>query len=227
MKKTHYVRECLLKHPYLIPKLLKNKNYNPKITKGILYNMIPLRSSIEIECITSLSNVLKRNFNTMQKRYDIFEYSDDKREIKSNKICEHRISILNYSQALGLYKILEDMKKYCKLNMRSGIHIHINASNIINIDYLKDSTKYFIINDYLTDQLDKLEQIFGEYKGRHNRKLVNIEQKNSWINIRYRQFNTIEFRIAPMTFEYETIIKWIIECNKIVKQLHFELKVPY
>ncbi len=226
MNKSQYTRECLLRHPLLISKLLKDKSFNPKITKGILYNMIPFRSSIEIECIKSLSCSLNkyRDHRLMIRKYNIFDYSDDHSRYKS--ICEHRISIRNYSQAAGLYRILQDMKKYCLLNPKSGIHLHINANKIVNIRFLNKKDDYEKVEKFLSSKLNTLEEIFGKYEGNFNCKNVTFEQKNSWINVRYN-LGSIEFRIAPMTFDYETIILWIIRCNQIVKQLHKKLQILY
>ena len=227
MNKTQYVRECLLEHPLLIPKLIKNPSFDPKITKGILYDMIPVRSSIEIECFNSLSRVYnQRDFPTMAKKYDILTYRDDRST--GSQYCEHRLSIQNYSQASGLYKALLDMKKHCQLNPGSGIHIHINApkiSNIPSIEYNREFRNKIVI--FFNSRFDQIEELFGKYTGTYNEKSVRFENKGSWINIRYYTFSSIEFRTAPMTFEYTTIIKWIIGCNKIVKDLHKELKLPY
>jgi hypothetical protein len=231
MNKSQYTRECLLSAPLLISKLLKDKSFNPKITKGILYNMIPFRSSIEIECITSLSRILnakQRDYSIkIADKYDIFDYSDDKQRLQSKEVCEHRISIRNYSQASGLYKILQDMKKYCTLNPGSGIHLHIDANKIINNDYLLKGNNVDIVTNYLNPYLYTLEEIFGKYPGTFNYKRIGLEDKHAWINIRYQYLHSIEFRIAPMTFDYETIILWIIKCNQIVKQLHKKLRISY
>jgi hypothetical protein len=162
----------------------------------------------------------------MPKKYDILEYSDDRLRLKSKDICEHRISIRNYSQAAGLYKILQDMKKYCTLNPGSGIHLHIDAHKITNHNFIRSGNNQQKIEDFLTSKLDTLEDIFGKYTGCYNRKEVRFENKSSWINIRYNM-DSIEFRIAPMTFEYETVILWIIQCNQIVKQLHKKLGISY
>jgi len=220
----------------LISTLLKDKSFNPKITKGILYNMIPFRSSIEIECITSLSRVLnvdtlghsKYPYNQiMTKKYDIYDYRDDRNRLQSKSICEHRISIRNYSQAAGLYKILQDMQKYCKLNPKSGIHLHIDAPKIANYAFIALNNNQDRLNYFLRKKLDILEEIFGEYNGKINSKRIGYEDKHSWINIRYDSKHSLEFRIAPMTFDYETIILWIVKCNQIVKQLHKKLKISY
>jgi hypothetical protein len=228
MNKTQYVRECLLEHPLLIPKLLKNPAFDSKITKGIMYDMIPFRSSVEIECIKSLSRTLspfEKNNTYLKRRYDIIDYSDDRNASKS--MSEHRISIINYSQASGLYKVLFDMKKHCQLNEASGIHIHIDAHKIAKEKFLLTDRNLEKTRKFLESKLNYIDSIFGGYKGRYNDKGIGFESKSYWINIRYKNLGTIEFRTAPMTFEYSTIIKWIVECNKIVKELHKELKVSY
>lgn len=227
MNKSQYTRECLLKHPCLISKLIKDKSFDPKITKGILFGMIPFRSSIEIECFKSLSKIKNKLDREMKQHYDVYDYSDDHNNIRSKEICEHRISIMNYSQAAGLYKILQDMKKYCKLNPESGIHVHIDAWKIANRNFLRENMHEQKVYDFLYSKLNELEDIFGEYKGEYNTRDVYFQQRGSWINVQYEQFGSIEFRIGTMTFDYETIIMWIIKCNKIVKELYRTLKVSY
>jgi hypothetical protein len=235
LNKSQYTRECLLKHPLLISKLLKDKSFNPKITKGILYGMIPFRSSVEIECIKSLGQTFVHKytnnrgnelFTKLKEKYDLYDYNDDFTYDKKS-LCEHRISIINYSQAAGLYKVLEDMKKYCKLNMSSGIHIHIDAHKISNHNFLSTGDNLRKVERFLASNLDTLEEIFGKYEGEYNEKYVHFDERRSWINVQYREFGSIEFRIAPMTFDYETIIMWIIKCNKIIKELYKEFRISY
>jgi hypothetical protein len=143
-----------------------------------------------------------------------------------DSINEHRISIRNYSQASGLYKTLELMKERCIPNYGSGCHIHIdmtktfNYLNSIDPDILTNSNKnqqiLNYIEKYVTD--GTLDRIFGEYTGKYNHQNVGIDNKRCKITIR-PVYNTIEFRTAPMSFEYTTIIKWFIECNKICSDI--------
>lgn len=201
---------------------------NPKVTMGVLHKMLPLRVSVEIECINSLSrfygeqnNILHRN-REKQRRFHVIEYSDDER--RKTEMSEHRISIQGYKQALGLYKILHEMKKACLNNPESGIHIHVDTIHFTdklnhrsreNRDKLDELLKV-----YLTTRLDDTYNLFDScYTGTYNNKEVRISEKGSWVNIRsdWNSYGTIEFRIGYCTFEYEKIMEWMIGCTRIVK----------
>lgn len=224
--KTDKVRLAVKRYPYLIPAYLKPINgFNPKITMGIMSSMLPYRSSVEIECINSLRREKidsikdnKREFKAyyyrhfLHKKFNVNKYDDDFGV--QNNMSEHRIDIINYKQLLGLYNILTEMNKVCKLNPDSGIHIHIDISHL-NIKG-SNSKFYEALQEYLETRLDDVYAIFDScYTGIYNARGVTINQKSAWVNIR-SQLNSVEFRIGYCTFEYTKIIEWMIACNKII-----------
>jgi hypothetical protein len=210
MNKTKFTKELVLNDPLVIPLILKRKDFNEKITKGIIYKMIPFRSSIEIEANGSLNNLVNES------NIDILSYEESM--LYEEEGTEFKISIKNYEQIIGLYQILELLKKNCSLNPKSGIHIHINlGKKYIDIIYntrhriLYNLEKFFFFEYYLN--IHKLDN----YKGKYNKDLIGCNNKNCKININ-PFFESIEFRTFPMTFEYKEIIKWIVELNQVVKR---------
>lgn len=238
LNQAQKVRNAVLTAPYLIPKLMKPP-YNPMITKHILKTMVGRSTGIEIECFGSLGyqfvetkdmryphtsinhkiDVLVENY------YSITDYAEDqpssynnyckysKQNNDDNGFNEHKIRISDYKQLPGLFEILGDMKKYCRLNMQSGIHLHIDISaeyNRINITKLAET---------ITTRMDDIENIFypnSKYDFDFNTdRRCGTSKGHNWIAI--RNYKTVEFRIAPMTFEYSEIVRWIVECQKIVR----------
>lgn len=124
---------------------------------------------------------------------------------------EIRVSIINGYQLKGLYKIMNLMKQYCEIPVGGGIHIHVDFSKY----YCNENNQ--IAYKYITNRLDEVANIFPEYTGTYNKKRVGLSQKASWVNISNKQ--SIEFRIAPLTFNYETLLDWIIKVNKFVSKL--------
>ena len=226
LNKTQKVKNALLLEPYLIKHYLKRKDYDKKITKGILRKMLPLRSSIEIECISSLKiNCSISNYSLLKK--GVIDLDDDNNTC-INEYCEHRISICDYKQALGLYNILKEMKKYCKLNPISGTHIHIDYSSILcSLSITDTDSFYHILRDEFDKELDTVYQIFGsKYNGVFNRKITRINYKGSWISIR-TNLRSIEYRIGDCTFEYNEIIKQMIDLNKLTIKVFKRAKTIY
>jgi hypothetical protein len=215
MNKTKFTKKLVLNDPLVIPLILKRKDFNEKITKGIMYKMIPFRSSIEIEANGTLDNLINES------NIDILSYEEStllENEYEYEEGTEFKISIKNYEQIIGLYQILELLKKNCSLNTQSGIHIHINlGKKYVDIIYntghriLYNLEKFFSPEYYLN--IHKLDN----YKGKYNKNLVGYNNKNCKININ-SLFYSIEFRTFPMTFEYKEIIKWIVELNQVVKR---------
>lgn len=128
---------------------------------------------------------------------------------------ELRVSISDYTQLSGLYDVLKLFKESCYLPEGGGIHIHIDFS-----EYRKSRNNRLKSKKWLTKHLDEVEDIFPKYNGTYNNKSVGIKQKGTYVNI--SRHGTIEFRIAPLTFEYGTLIEWIVKCNKLVTRLIHE-----
>ena len=76
------------------------------------------------------------------------------------------------------------------------------------------------LRDFLTDKCrdGTIEKIFGVYTpGMMTQKLCSIDYKIAWVNIR-SNFASVEFRTAPMTFDYHIIVKWFVEVNKLLNE---------
>jgi len=99
LTKSARVKGAVLSAPYLIP--LYIRQFNPTITKNILYGMVPFRSSLEIECFGSLQWALSLAENRvisskeMMERYDLVDYDED---------CFHHSTNL-YTEDFGSYLV--------------------------------------------------------------------------------------------------------------------------
>lgn len=284
------------------------RTFDKTITRGILFNLLPFRTSIEIECFgsvlinKSLADGVCYDKKTLMDIYGLKDYDENvnsdccissiekisERELSIPSFCnllsnkehflqiieilknplkykhldiikkqdsssrrytleklhpprfdweerfvqnEHRISISNYSQLLGLYKVLEDMKKYCIENPGSGIHVHVDATTLFG-HILKERSLRYKIEDNIRNRLNEVERIFGPYTGDYNRKDIS-SMEHTWVrwNCFEENYNrythTLEFRIAPMTFDYERIVTWMVQCNSFVKSLYNLAGVKY
>lgn len=191
---------------------------NPKVCKGIMKSMIPFRFSVEFECFG-------RYLETKDKK-SILSVDADKTSryldsIKSSEeyFNEIRISCLAYHQLEAFYQRLEHMKMYNKGGEGTGIHIHIDISSFGDFNSM-DRQVIKALNVFNSDEvLDKVYAIFGsKYNGTYNKRGAQYQSKGWWINC-FRSFNTIEFRIGDLTFEYEELIKIVIELEKLVKTI--------
>jgi hypothetical protein len=128
-----------------------------------------------------------------------------------------------------LYKICLFLKQYMKLNMMSGIHYHTSAPFLtltLNTKSILPSGDMIVYSEVGKNYpyrwaLDELAT-WG-YTGTYNTKGISVELKRTWINLRPSCFNTIEYRIGEMTFDYELMIKRIIHCHSITKRIHSQL----
>jgi len=115
---------------------------------------------------------------------------------------------------IDVYNICELLKKHCLFNSQSGIHYHIDFTDRPEIVKNFDHWMYTFKRLELLKQLDS-----WNYKGSYNKRAVTWN-KTSWVSTR-SNFNTFEFRIGEMTFDYQLMIKRIIHlqniCHKIKK----------
>lgn len=213
-----------IKHnPLLIPVLHRDTSIN----KGFLYReltkAVPCRIGIEFE----LSGNFRKKFcekykngtrfdidKTMTQFYGVYEIASDNFDnITDDSIYEIRISIKDFHQLSGLYRFMQDMKEFCKLHEHGGIHIHVDMSKYP----LTYSIKIDEIRNYITNRLNEIAKIFPKYTGTFNEKKVGIVHKGTWVNI--SRLNTLEFRIAPLTFDYGTLMNWILKVVKFRQNL--------
>lgn len=232
--KTEKIREAVKRFPYLIPLYIKDKSFDPKITYGIMKKMLPLRFSIEIECLGALNKGDRTQ--DLNKLYNVYSLTRDYSYVRTEEdylnatvLNEHRISVLGFKQLVGFYNVLEAMKHslfYCK---GGGIHIHIDLTPFYYSDNNSNSWKvesyYIKLHNVLSTNayLDRVYKIFGsKYTGTYNRRSCEIDSKGNWINIR-PYFKTIEFRIGDLTFEYEELIDIVIQLQALVKEINYKI----
>ena len=79
------------------------------------------------------------------------------------------------------------------------------------------------VQNYITKRLDIVGKLFPHYKGKYNHREVGIQRKATWVNISNK--NTLEFRILPLTFDYYTLMTWIVGIVKFRNTLIHECKL--
>jgi hypothetical protein len=188
--------------------LLDLINNNPIVLLAIkdknsidfINNQLPYSTGIEIEC-NSLDNFDESIF---EKIPDIMAVNCDS--------CEKRFRIPNGLRGIiCLYNICQELPKYCSLNLGSGIHYHIDCTETSK----KLHTKQVINrnNNWIIDDLARWETAKDTTSNDAKCDLIRC-----WCHFS-TEFYTIEIRIGEMTFDYSTIIKRILDGNRIVKKL--------
>jgi hypothetical protein len=223
---------------YNCPTLLDSMPQN-RITRGIVHDLLPRRTSIEIECFNNVIDasgfkeplkwyhhrrhnmIYVYKYPEFAKHYGVYSMEVDGHQMNID-YDEHKISILNGSQLPGLYKVLQLMNKHCILNLSSGSHIHLDISNCMNdVDTLKD----YLISKCISGEI---ERIFGPApappRSLDHYELVSLNHgNNSWLVIN-ETYKSIEFRCGPMTFSYSTIVKIFIAINKLLNEFEYKLQ---
>ena len=108
-------------------------------------------------------------------------------------------------RSIGLYKFMQDLPKYCRLHENGGIHIHLDMTEF---DFKKCKQRN-VVKNYITKRLTAIGKIFPKYTGTYNKKRVGDVEKGTWVNM--SRLGTLEFRIAPLTFDYYTLMTWIVK----------------
>lgn len=223
--------------PQYIPMLYKQ--YNKDLLTKILRGLLPRRIGLEFECAGLIYNAIEdktiEKGYDLKKHYNVYKIKVDLNRDRFNRdrldynnliinynIIEHRISFLGYKQIAGLHSILQDMSKVCKLT-ESGIHIHIDINDILSNIF--NNHGITILQEQFEKRLNKIESIVGKYYGTVNYKKAGCENKKCWVNIRNTTKESVEIRIAPLTFDYTTIIDWCIKLTAMVEEIKRELKI--
>ena len=79
------------------------------------------------------------------------------------------------------------------------------------------------VQNYIAKRLDIVGNLFPHYKGKYNHREVGIHRKATWVNISTK--DTLEFRILPLTFDYYTLMTWIVGIVKFRNTLIHECKL--
>lgn len=116
-----------------------------------------------------------------------------------------------------LFNISIYLKKYSELNPQSGIHYHIDCTDVFDLFNKEVISKY---SNYILTELDK-----WNYKGTYNPRICVFSESRNWV--RFKNYTkTMEIRIGEMTFEYEILFERIRHANEIVRTIKNELLLP-
>lgn len=239
-------------NPTLIPALLRDTSVNKGLIYRELRKALPCRIGIEFEMGANFRSGFQTKYNPKAKDEDIAKFykvlnirCDDakvtlnqalsrqnriRRELREaqqdvsrdepaddpDRLIESRISIKDYSQLVGLYKFMQDLPEFCTLHEGGGIHIHIDMSMFPYRGKAKENE----IHKWITHRLDEVGSLFPPYKGKYNRKEVGVNRKSTWVNMSGK--HTLEFRILPLTFDYATLMSWIVGIVKFRNKLIHE-----
>lgn len=159
---------------------------------------LPYSVGFEIEC-SQKASFNKEAFSSIP---DIMDVNVDS--------CEQRFRIPNGIKGLiCLWNICEQLKLNSELNEGSGIHYHIDMSDVFG----GMVTKRSIENNqkWILSELDS-----WNYKGNYNNRECKLNQR-CWVQFQ-SEFKTAEIRIGEMSFDYNLIIKRMIHGCQIIKR---------
>lgn len=124
---------------------------------------------------------------------------------------------------IGMYIMCEFLIYHCNLNPMSGIHYHVDMSDL---DWYKINENWPMlltspmVKRYIPNRIiESLES--WNYKGEYNTKGVGT-QKGYWVAYR-DHFKSLEFRIGEMTFDYSVMSKRAIHACEITRKLKQEI----
>ena len=136
----------------------------------------------------------------------------------TSSVNELRFRIPNGIKGIQcLFNISIYLKKYTELNPQSGIHYHIDCTDVYNLfstDFINNHS------DYILTELDK-----WKYKGTYNPRKCIFSGSRNWVRFK-DTLKTMEIRIGEMTFDYELLFERIRHSSEIVKTLKDKLLVP-
>ena len=185
---------------YNYPLSLNNLKNEYLIEQASSY--LPYSVGFEIECNSKYTdNKISEVFSKIP---DIMDVSGGNYEVR------FRIP-KGIKGMICLYNICLKLPQYFTLNIGSGIHYHIDFTDFpeaFNHDFIKKH------NDYIIKELIK-------WKTALDTKSVNAKcylNTRGWVQFQ-SGFKTMEVRIGEMTFDYTTIIKRMIDCNRIAKEI--------
>lgn len=173
-------------------------NYSDKNAIKYINSLLPYTTGFEIECNQQSSFEIK-DFTNIP---DIVNVDVDNHE--------QRYQIpAGVKGFICLYHISNALIKNSELNLGSGIHYHVDATDWLpKINQLKAIQQN---QQWILKELDS-----WQYKGDFNSRAVTSGE-HSWL--RFSHHNTLEFRLGEMTFDYKLLVKRIIHCNEITKRL--------
>lgn len=194
------MRGMVYSNPSLLPTLPKNLVYQAD-------QMMRRSVGIEIEC-------------QQKNEYSSYEVGEILRKIPGVMASdvdsgEKRFRIISGSQGMiALYKICDALKQTCLLNPQSGIHYHIDFSWSNYWKVYSYNTREYFLQTHEFWILKALES--WNYTGKYNE--WKVSQGKTAVKF-HDIYNTIEFRIGEMTFDYEVMIQRILHAQRIVEAI--------
>lgn len=116
---------------------------------------------------------------------------------------------------INLYQISKALNKYAIPNLRSGIHYHVDV-NHENSEIMQKYKHDFNSYDWMLSIIKS-----WNYTGTYNAHEVG-HFKSCAIRIG-TSYNTIEFRVGEMTFDYNVLLQRVLHVNNLVDKLVSEL----
>ncbi len=161
-------------------------------------NYLPYSCGIEFECLQK-SNYNEFNFSIIP---NIMSVQTDS--------SEQRYRIPNGLKGMiCLYDICKLMKEQSLLDLSSSNHYHFDFNDVLN---MKDGYMYSNSSDFITkENTDYINQELIKWG---TVKVIN----SNWMRF-FNQLGTLEIRIGEPTFDYDIIIKRLIDGCRISKYL--------
>jgi len=232
------IRSCIRTNPELL------LNITDKKLLSYIDSFLPYSVGFEIECSPKLEYP-RRTQHVMIKDLIVVSLPD----LLDVQITENeqRFRIpAGLKGLVSLYKLTSYLKEFLGLNHSSGIHYHVDFTDapeiFINhvwlyikanrieyqrtydIEFEKCYHSRMLKEDRFMQEntswiLDSLKH--WNYTGRYNEHSVSFHKTQ----VRFHStYNTVEFRIGEMTFDYELLVKRIINCCNISKKIKQQLK---
>lgn len=123
---------------------------------------------------------------------------------------EQRFRIKEGIEGLQSLKLISDtLIEKMLFNPDSGIHYHVDCTDVYHLFNDKNVQEN---SEWILEELDT-----WEYKGTYNSRKILFTRSHNWIRFQ-KDFNTMEFRIGEMAFDYPTLFKRITHANDIVRR---------
>lgn len=170
--------------------------------------MLPYSTGIEIECSSRFNSFTTNNI-----------FKERIPELLEVDCCNNEMRFRIPKGIKGLivlYKVSETLKDACLLNPKSGIHYHVDFTDVSKKDFVKIYNAHEGRFSWILKSLKS-----WNYTGRFNEWEICSTKKAVKFHSHYQ---TVEFRIGEMTFDYELLIKRIVHCQNICRSLKSSLK---
>jgi len=187
----------------------------PKNLQDEAEKYLPYSTGFEIECTMNREAVfndrIRSYYETETLHNDIFRNIPNIIQV-SNDTAEQRYRIpAGVKGLICLYDICNNLVKYSKINKLSGIHYHVDMTDVW---YSIQSHHISLNRDWILKALES-----WKYTGKYNKRGVEISRyNNTWVRLN-GDYRTAEIRIGEMSFDYKLLVKRIIHCNNIIKAL--------